>query len=1348
MSLEGLDAILTKDEIVATQRPADLLDRPKMVESAYHEHVRSYIPLGRQAEEDGGQNVNSFEKRVIRDVKGAAALRGYITAEYGYGKTSTALYLWKRAREANIVAVPPFQMTRLPDLMTATYGWLKYELERTRPGSEFVREASELYTTIIERSAETLARQYNIDRSGVQQLIKDRPDLLNLNTADYLRFFEEATRIARQAGFEGVLILADEVQQYIDPEIKTDVKDPISPLFDVISVLLTRRDHLHLGLILVLPPTVLDVLRDQRGDFIHRTLQASLDLRTIYDRAFPARLWQRLAEQFDFLDHAHRIVASNTLEALGQIGVRTDLSDGPRTVINTFRRMTRRYREAGHPVDDPYTPYHLIEDFLTGQIIFDSAKKIQRVTNQALGHKLVKGYPDRERAIKWAAAFPEEGIPRRLQETLNLLGAFDALMQSAQGDLLISVGDIKNRGITLRGLDQVEVDIGWLPTTIREFWRLYEENSNQTRQRAIRAFFELLTVKVFPDNQWKVIENIQAGLTRNDGMILEGSFNSYSRKYPERRIHIRLLWEDEAIKEEGASIAELLIQFRLRRYLDRTEEERRHHSTPLEIKYESRQINLTLNLMYRGEIDISPTLDKAVSPIVSPYKLTPLLMLALYEVINEKRANNAIPKSDDQTIRYAFQPDLIDNIFYLLFNSEVGKPVNSGQERILEDASRALLDSMYPDYETVMVVSNWSSSLSKYKNALKRLEMTHERQGQVAVEGTKEEIADFFALRTTALDSFISNYPSLLVIQQPFPTKREIEQGKKGSVRFQLHNLEKKIKKWLEKSSHTQERKIGNQLHKVRSMPTNEIYRQAQVLGYHEREIEEILDLMVDRGLIVLDRRGTITEEINLAPSIDELVALVEAWQRDLKTLMEVFVQNQLRNWAEEAKKFLDLVEQLRKKPDDEKAILARRTVHRHRSQLDDFVRDRHQDQIKTVEQFIRTIPQPNPQHGKDLNNAVSGGVSYVQQVNDLRGRLLKKFNTLTNEVDSYRQQVKTLAASLRSQDLSLSALVKLTKDFYDLQKQRDPLQKRCDDLAKDYELFSAWGRLVGGGSQLVDEIQQLGEAVRTERDRFHQLSQEIMGHLSAYKTDALPDAPTYENLLREIEENVRTTKREASARFTDLQERYQTILINVLETPKDRLWNPYPYNPADPKDSYRRLYLEVQSVLKRLHEQLTSLLQQLQEEVRSVLQNPILRTMEEREKIEVKGKTLLKNFEQTKAQLIDIEPQLTDTSVIIDFPQTEQGSFHHLLAKFQPVIQTLTGDTRKEVAQLDKDIRNFALEKEEELVLDVLPEGGQIEMSDLRQKVSLSEEELWQAVRGLHTKRRIRLPIERIRYD
>jgi len=51
MSLEGLQSILTKEEIVATQRANDLLARPEFVDETYRRHVRTYIPFGRQADD-------------------------------------------------------------------------------------------------------------------------------------------------------------------------------------------------------------------------------------------------------------------------------------------------------------------------------------------------------------------------------------------------------------------------------------------------------------------------------------------------------------------------------------------------------------------------------------------------------------------------------------------------------------------------------------------------------------------------------------------------------------------------------------------------------------------------------------------------------------------------------------------------------------------------------------------------------------------------------------------------------------------------------------------------------------------------------------------------------------------------------------------------------------------------------------------------------------------------------------------------------------------------------------------------------------------------------------------------
>ena len=45
MNLEGLNAILTKEEVIATQTAEALLERPREVDDAYKAHVRTYVPL-------------------------------------------------------------------------------------------------------------------------------------------------------------------------------------------------------------------------------------------------------------------------------------------------------------------------------------------------------------------------------------------------------------------------------------------------------------------------------------------------------------------------------------------------------------------------------------------------------------------------------------------------------------------------------------------------------------------------------------------------------------------------------------------------------------------------------------------------------------------------------------------------------------------------------------------------------------------------------------------------------------------------------------------------------------------------------------------------------------------------------------------------------------------------------------------------------------------------------------------------------------------------------------------------------------------------------------------------------
>ncbi len=1347
MSLEGLQAVLSKEEIVATQRAEDLLDRPAQVDEAYRRHVRTYVPLGREADgSENGQSVIGFERRVVKEVLAGGALRGYITGEYGYGKTSTALYLWDRARSENLLVVPPFELTKLSDLIVSTFGWIRYEVGRTRPA--LLNEAEPLYRSLMERSAETLAQRYEMDLAAAHRLAKGRPDVLELTANDYITFLEGMTHLSHQAGFGGLLVLADELQQYIEPEIRAGASDPISPLFDVVSAILTRRGHLNFGLVMVIPPKELALLRDQRGDLVHRALQVSLDLSVIYDGGFPSRLWHRLASEFGFGDHEDRIISEECLLALGQICTRSDLSDGPRTVVNAFRRATQRYIEAGHPSDCAYTPYDLVEDLMSGEIRYDSSKKIPQVVGRALSHTLVRGHPDRERAVIWAAAFPNEGMPRALQEQLGLSNAYDDLAQSALGDLVISVGDIRNRGFTLRGLDQVAISTNWLATTIREFWRTYYETTDTTRVGAIDGFLQLLTTRVFPSNQWNVVDRVKGGLTSNWGVVLEGSFASLARRFPERRVHVRLLWEDEPIKDASA-LAEVVLQIRLQSHLDWPEEKRRQHAEPVRLNAANRQIDLVLNLMQRHEGSMSTLLEQQVAPIISPFKLTPLLLLTLHSVLDQKRNQNLIPKADDQDIQYGFQPELLDHAFRCLFNPTVGGPLEASEERIVEIALTRVLEEAYPEYDTLMRVGNWASSLLKYQNALKHLETAHERQGQIVYEGSKDEIAELFVLSATGLDTFISNFPSLIEVAQDFPTRREADQGRKAAVRFKLHPLEQTVRAWLAHEQDTDTVQAGGQAFQVRRLAANDVYHRAAARGYRDKEIDAVLGLMQERGMVERDpRRGIVREAVTQAPSVDELAQELTAWRADIAALATAFSDSdQLRVWREEADRAEGFIEaQLRRKADDEQLIRTRKSVRKYRDQLAAFAREKHRLLVKEAAKLANRVPVPDRGQQERLEAVVQGAVTYVQQVNDLRSRLRQEYATFLGQCDTARREIQLTGDAFAVEGLPLASLARLAMDLKAQEVRSQTLEARRGEMAARFSDFAKWCGLVERGSELVEEIQTMGDLVQEHRDRFQALVQEINGHLSRNKLSALPDTPTYELRLNEIAEAVRRVRTEATTRFAAIQERYQQALVSGLGHPRDRLWSPHRYNPVAPDDSHRRLVADVQAALRESWNRLASAIRRDQDSVRSTGASSLLVALplEQRETLSKDAQELQQLLEGLAADLQRTTQPIADASVIEDSPEAGDGRFHRLVKSLAQVKDTL-GRLHVRVEALSRALQALELTDHEDHLLKAIPESSSsMEVAQLRQLArNLSEEPFWSALRGLHGKRRLRIIVE-----
>ncbi len=1344
MGLEGLQAILDKEEIVSTPLASDLLDHPAHIDNSFRRHVRTYIPLGRQATgSEQGPSITDFERQIIRDVCTGGATRGYLTGEYGYGKTSTALYLWNRARAENILTVPPFKLQNLKDLVIASYGWTRYELTRTRPN--LLPKAQMIYDAVINRSAEAFARRYRMSLSDAQQMLQEHPDMLRLNTIDYIHFIEELTWLAREAGFAGLLILADELQQYIEPAVHSSQRDPISALFDLVEAIRSRRGQLSFGLLLIIPPKDLSLLRDQRGDLVHRMLQVSLDLSTIYDRWFPQRLWQRLAATFAFEDHRDRIINPECLDALGQIAARGDLSDGPRTVINVFRRATQCYIAAGYPENAPYSPENLIEDFLSGAITFNSARRIPHITAQALNHSMVKGHPLRERAIKWAAAFPQEGLPRALQERLGLAEAIDELAHSVLNDLLIEVGDRRSGGLTLRGLDRVGVQTDWLTTTIREFWRALDQDREQSRQWVTAAFLSLLTTRVFPQNQWSASNVSAGGLFANAGIILEGCFNAARQRFPNRRIVVQTLWEDEPEPDKSEE-AEIVVLFRL--YTE-TEAMPLQHRSALRIDRHARRIEVDLNLLRRDDSLVSAQIDQIVRPAILSTHLTPYLLLALYQFLDEKRTNNLIPKEDQQFVQHAFQSALLDVAFQILFHPGLDESRNVGQERLIESALMTLLDQLYPKYATLMRTSQWSSALQRYINVLQRHDLTYERQGKILIEGTKREIAAMFSVSDTAFDNFVENFGSLIVIERPFPTRATARAGGKGAVRLTLHPLEQEMMNWIQAAPEAAFSTVKDSRMPRRGLPLVEVRRRAEEIGYLPQEIDMGIKILKARQLIECERDFLYDKPIT-APSLDEIDQIIVAWEQDLDMLEQAFPTSaQLEQWRQETGALRrELNEQLRTRPDDKRAVEIKSQTLSFRRILAAFAEEQQQHLRNKVNQRQIGLPRFDRNMIARLDTLVRGSILLAQPLNTLRLEALKQYEAIEDALKRERERLDTLQRAFQSEGLSLNALAHNAMALARCEQGIDTVRQRFDQFLQQAKIFEEWRGLVEQASQIGEELQRLGSDADTHRTAFDQWVRRVHAFLVNHTYNTITGTTDFRNELDTLSNAVKQTVAAAAQRFAEKQADYRQVIAEQLKMNQEALWSLHRYHPQMAAESESQLLADVRSIIQRWCARAGETMRQAQTDIRACLESPLGATLtdDERQRLQGQGSRLMTELKGLSRELMDYEGRIEDPAMLRDLPVKGEGRFREFMRDLGR-LRTRLEHIQQEVASLQETLQSLHLTPAEELLLAALSSSDiSVEIADLRSMANgLIDVDFWNALRGLHAKRRIRIHCERL---
>jgi hypothetical protein len=1244
MGLEGLQVILDKEAVVPTPTTDRLVNAPEVVEAAFLHHVRSYVPFGRAgSDDDDGISVSEYEQRLIDKVRVGGAPKGYITADFGYGKTSTALYLWERCRGAGLLAVPPFQLGRLDDLVHASYGWARYEIGRRTPS--VVNEVEALYRAAVERSVERDADGDVNVAERLRSLVAAGRLSMQLVATDYLTFFERLSDLAKQAGFTGLVILPDEIQQYLDPAIRSGFGDPIAPLHNIVEAFNTRRGRLPVGLILVMPRKELGVINDQRGDLVQRLKadQLGLDLSTVYDKRFASRLWQQLAREFNFEAEAGRIAVPATLDALGQIAARDDLASGPRTVVAAFAEITRRFLDADDGRIAPATPLDLVDAFLAGRIVFDNTSKLQAVVQERLSTPLVAERPEFRAAIKALAAFPTDGATREVLRSLDLWERTEELNRLAQGDLTIMVGGGRDErgepvpyGYTLRGLEpQSPLTQDWLTQTLREFSRdHYIVTSPRTIERAEEAFVRLLTDIVFRAPNWKRVESTSRRKTdgANRSILLEGSFPATTRRFPERRVLVRLLREDEK-PDANRPAADVTLDIVLARMPGVEEDERRRAPGELAVDPDG-VAQLTLNLFHRETEDYYPDLQATLQPVVSPYRVTPLLLLTLHEYLEEKRRAALIPKEDEREITQFYQPRLLEHSLDELLNAALGSSVEARGARVIEQVFRTLLERRYPTYRTLIRQQNWINALKEYHTALERLSSRHERQGVTPYLASKEETARLFNRTNTALDSFIETFPDLITVTPPFRGREQ------SQVRFSLHPFEEQMLKLLRAG---QERRVSvsGRTIVVRSVPLAQVREAGSAAGYREREVAALIDLLEKRELAeVSTQHDTLQEVPRIEVTAQDVAGGLDSLTTRIEALLSAFPDDAM---VRDQCSALDQVRQQlgRIGAQSESATLVKfdHVLRLVGKKLDTLVEGKLQD-LRTLAKSISIESASDPRREYRLVETVEGGL-FAPQLDATRMRLLSETEEFIRRRDQLKTRILASVGQLNAERASDEGAIRGKQLVSELTSEAASLQKVALVLDQRGRLFAAARRVL---AQAVELDGRLSREVATDddtlRSAFCSLVDGIRAEWSSRKDEALASAEDWELRLVELRNRLNERLDAAKDQFEHMRAHYAELLHIHVRLPRgaDRL--AVVFNPADPVGSYDALGTAVVRLILQPLERILGLMEQARAMLRQILASGDIVFLDEAATYEEGARELIAISERLSAesqQLIDV---------------------------------------------------------------------------------------------------------------
>lgn len=1126
-SLISLNDTLQKDDgIVSTSSAARFRNQAGEIEAQYTEYARTHLIQ---------PDVERFIDNLVDGLKDDSedrSIPGYIHGPYGYGKTSSAGKVWHvLENEHNYIATPPIYFRDLHSIVDAVYGWMRHRLADR---DDHLAELEECYET---HAAE------NIDQILDQQGLEDRDDvraeleeLINSDAVDtkfsvdsVLQFLSECNQIAKDAGYSGLVVIADELQQFVSNE--PSEKSAYAKLRDIAkSIALGLNDGDGLGVLFTMDDGLHSDLDVNADDVLARLSEQNvvLNLSSVYSRQFPAELWATLSEKFGFSDRADDVVTEDTLDAIGQICERgPPLSNGPRTVVDLFTTIIEYYISRGETFD----ALDLAETYYTGAVRY-KGDTIKSAITQAINAEIVDS-PDEEAFIKLCGVFPRGVSDERLKQ-YGLLNAKERIKKELHGQLLI----VHEEGRTLKRLSRDDEDRGLKDEIFTDFYRNYD-TTDLHDERATEVFRDVvLEERLFESvrgsglDSWRTEKSFTPETGSVYSAVFTGSFDG--QNYPNRRVQIRSGPNVGAVQSNSkVHKIDLSIGFVL--HTDTKE--------PCEPHIDRTGTDeAILTLDFTCAFDTLPSNIALLEEYMSPEDVNPHLLLCLYEYIESWRDDRTIDPSQQEQLQY-IQDQVINQSIQQLFGSPLNGAdlLSDGDSRrrtvqpaqVVEEVFNRLIRDVYPNYETLFVTPKYDRFLSDYKSMLlgndPKLRISQKR-GNTPITGTKSEIASMIGVS--------SNSTAKTRLDKQFATLVDVDvwAGADAEITLCLHPLEELIKGAVEDVEDDQ-------------LSVEEAYTVGLKHGHRPEEVDWALQLLeardyidrpsnadyVELSDIAIDLHDVTDEFDSLDSEAETINRLSDNWGEYTQIRSELdSIQEELEGTNEEdIERLDDLLSRLRQLEPQIKG--QKRAIHRGQ-------RERCRSALSDVQDYAA---QSKP---RDLKADPGGSsVPFEMHLEDIRNSLEAELTKLKTAAS---QTAEDLGHRIESADESTIGSIEDLRDVEE--KIEEATADFADDLAEIETAASEYKQWCDFAQQLGDTRSEMSryisnrketEAVKSLRERLDQMLSEIQNEFQADETEALTSAGIYKGEFEEIQERFNSITQGDREVFTFKK----TILKNTL---------------------------------------------------------------------------------------------------------------------------------------------------------------------------------------------------------